>query len=582
MSQSSSPEVKRMAQGIIRERMAEEQLQKQQPQQLAKGGITEVKRFQVGGDGKEDYTRGMYDDIPRDIPVSGGMNNRIIQANAALAAKEEIAESNRRSAAMGAGSLLPPVSPEERQSFIDFGKTNEAFENTNYVDTAGIKAAQAMAPNVDSQVQPGIVEPNTLADLEAGQDINERQSVLDRQAAAAQVAAQERGLPQTRDLKGITVVPQGSTAPQVANAPQTVGAPQVAGATQAAGAPQGGGVGGGGGAGIGGGAPGGIKAPQEYTLAGALKEIQDAKKEAGLGENKEAQEYRSKLMAERANMADEAKRQRNMRAAEFFATWGSTPGATLVAGMQALKKTIPDLISDDREQAKARKEADKVIYDLDQAIRAEKLGDFDKAATFKEKASDRANQFNMKLIDLEGHKISAGATLGAAKIREESQKEINRLNNLREDRLASDARVRQEAAERKQDEIERANRERETQGVRRAEADAQRVAGDQYIKAGNDLKAEHSRWAGILKSQEWTQLNEWANRPIPKGADEFVTSKIQNSKAQRDQLLNEHNANLAEARRQRSIYGQRAGFKNEDNTGTSGIDLGDGFSARPR
>ena len=166
-----------------------------------------------------------------------------------------------------------------------------------------------------------------------------------------------------------------------------------------------------------------------------MKEIQDAKNEVGLGENKEAQAYRSKLMAERANLGDEAARQQKMRAAEFFATWGSTPGNTLVAGMQALKKTIPDLISDDREQAKARKEADKALYDLDQAIRAEKLGDFDKAAAFKEKAADRANQLNMKLIDYQGDLAKAGATVEAARIRELGDNARHKITEGRETRL---------------------------------------------------------------------------------------------------------------------------------------------------
>jgi replication-associated recombination protein RarA len=79
-------------------------------------------------------------------------------------------------------------------------------------------------------------------------------------------------------------------------------------------------------------------------------------------------------MAERANLADEKERQRHMRLAEFFASWGSTPGPVLVAGMNALKQSIPGIISDEKEAKKARKEADKIIYDIDEATRLEKQG----------------------------------------------------------------------------------------------------------------------------------------------------------------------------------------------------------------
>ena len=313
-----------------------------------------------------------------------------------------------------------------------------------------------------------------------------------------------------------------------------------------------------------------------------MKEIQDAKQEIGLGENKGAQEQRTRLMAERANLGDEAARQQKMRMAEFFASWGTTPGNTLVAGMHALKKTIPDLISDDREQAKARKEADKALYDLDQAVRAEKLGDFDKAAAFKEKAADRANQLNMKLIDYQGDMAKAGASLEAARIRERGDTERHKQRVAHEterDRLSGEQ---LKVAQARQKVLEDREEARQKEVAAAAKADASRVAGDQYIRAGGDLKAENSRWAGITKSQEWATLNNWADMALPKGSTPEMEAKIRNAKIQRDQLLNEHKTNIGEARRQRSIYGERAGFKDEDNTGTSGTDIGGGFSVRPR
>jgi len=150
--------------------------------------------------------------------------------------------------------------------------------------------------------------------------------------------------------------------------------------------------------------------------------------EAGKPEDKSVAEYRKQVMAERANAKDEAERQRHMRLAQFFAKWGSTPGPTIAAGLNALEKTLPDLISDEKEQKKARRELDKVMYDIDNSIRLEKLGDMKEARALKEKAADRAQQLQERLMQvqqseeaskrsLEGTKFSANAQIRAAEIR---------------------------------------------------------------------------------------------------------------------------------------------------------------------
>jgi hypothetical protein len=114
----------------------------------------------------------------------------------------------------------------------------------------------------------------------------------------------------------------------------------------------------------------------------------------GLGPNRDLADYRSRIMAERANLDDEAKRQKNLRLAEFFASWGSTPGATLVAGMTALKKTIPTLIEDEKERKKVLRETDKLIFDLGQAERLELKGSWDKAGEEKTKLAERGMKLN--------------------------------------------------------------------------------------------------------------------------------------------------------------------------------------------
>jgi hypothetical protein len=80
--------------------------------------------------------------------------------------------------------------------------------------------------------------------------------------------------------------------------------------------------------------------------------------------------------------------------AQFFAKWGSTPGPTLAAGLAALEKTMPDIISDEQGYKKAKRELNKVMYDIDQATRQEELGNKKEARALKEKAADRAMNLN--------------------------------------------------------------------------------------------------------------------------------------------------------------------------------------------
>jgi hypothetical protein len=115
-------------------------------------------------------------------------------------------------------------------------------------------------------------------------------------------------------------------------------------------------------------------------------------------------------MSERSNIDDEAKRQKNLRLAEFFATWGSTPGATLVAGMTAFKKTIPGLVEDEKERKKAIREADKIIYELGQSERLEKKGDLAADEAMKTRLAERASKLNTTVADLASKRESAAAT----------------------------------------------------------------------------------------------------------------------------------------------------------------------------
>ena len=192
-----------------------------------------------------------------------------------------------------------------------------------------------------------------------------------------------------------------------------------------------------------------------------LKEIQAEREALGVGDNKAREELRSQQMAERANMKDEQQRQKHLRLAEFFASWGSTPGPTLVAGMNALKQSIPGIVSDEKEAKKARREADKIIYDIDEATRLEKLGMIDKATALKQKAASHAEDYNKYLLSLQGQRESNERALETAKIQAKAQTDAAGIN-------ASSSRASSAAADKRADEATRNNFQRQAIETKRA------------------------------------------------------------------------------------------------------------------
>jgi hypothetical protein len=177
-------------------------------------------------------------------------------------------------------------------------------------------------------------------------------------------------------------------------------------------------------------------AQQEANLSDAeyLKRVKE-----GTPENVAAAEYRKQIMDERANSKAENERQRQMRLAQFFAKWGSTPGPTLAAGLSALEKSLPDMIADEAGFKKAKRELDKIQFDIDNATRLEELGNKKEARALKEKAADRAMQLNQTLsqaksaentarIQQESSKYSADANIRIAELRERSDA-LNRSAN---------------------------------------------------------------------------------------------------------------------------------------------------------
>ena len=117
-----------------------------------------------------------------------------------------------------------------------------------------------------------------------------------------------------------------------------------------------------------------------------------------VGKDTETEAYRKSIMDERANAPDEARRQMGMRLMEFGASWASTPGAPLVAGMKAITATLPGLMSDTKENKKMTKDLDKSEYLLNHATRLEELGRLKEATATKDKASELFRKHEEALV----------------------------------------------------------------------------------------------------------------------------------------------------------------------------------------
>jgi hypothetical protein len=280
-----------------------------------------------------------------------------------------------------------------------------------------------------------------------------------------------------------------------------------------------------------------------------LKEIQAERDALGVGENVGRQEFRAQQMAERANMKDEQERQRHMRLAEFFASWGSTPGPVLVAGMNALKQSIPNIISDEKDAKKARKEADKIIYDIDEATRLEKLGMIDRATALKEKAASHAEDYNKYLLSLQGQREGNEKSLEVAKIQAKAQTDAAAMRNASDKSTSA-------AANRRADELTRNNFQRNALETKRA---AEKLETDIAKEAKDTL--EYTTAKRMASTTKITPKEREKADAIIKGYETGWATRRQNAKDDQDL-----------AREQLKEINERLGYgkKKPDNSGGGG------------
>ena len=159
-----------------------------------------------------------------------------------------------------------------------------------------------------------------------------------------------------------------------------------------------------------------------------------------LGKDTGAADYRKAIMEEKANAPDEARRQMGLRLMEFGANWAGTPGPPLVAGMRALKDTLPAVMEDNKENKKVMKEIDKSIYMLEHATRLEEAGKLEKAAVEKEKASAKVLALKEPLVNFAMKKQELDATIEHQRAVESLQRQqLSQSAQQHRDTLAADA-----------------------------------------------------------------------------------------------------------------------------------------------
>jgi len=146
---------------------------------------------------------------------------------------------------------------------------------------------------------------------------------------------------------------------------------------------------------------GAYRATAAKTPAQIMQERQAEMEKAGIKSSEQVStEQRKEIMDEKANAKDESKRQMYLRMAEFFSNWGSTPGLPLVAGLKAMKETLPGVMTDSKEDHAVMHTINKSLRDLEHATELEKAGQFEKAYEVKEQASAAILKHKEHVIDL--------------------------------------------------------------------------------------------------------------------------------------------------------------------------------------
>jgi hypothetical protein len=290
-----------------------------------------------------------------------------------------------------------------------------------------------------------------------------------------------------------------------------------------------------------------VRAKGDRPLSNFLDEQAAELKRLGLDKSEGRDQERKNTMAELANADDEAKRLRWMRAAKFFAKWGSTPGPTLVAGMNSLIESIPEFITDEKDQKKAKRDAQKVLSTLEEADRQEKLGNFKEAVARKKEAGALATDYYKIFVQSE---ISAASDAS----RERSSKLTAELNLKGEQIRAKTA-----AANLNQN---------------RLDANSRKL-NDQYIAVGKSEERVLSEISKERSSKEYQDLDRLAN--LPESGSDAIKKQRQDAIDRRNKIDKEH-ATRAKTAADRTKFYERQ-VMGDEAPGPTGMSAADKKSA---
>ena len=183
--------------------------------------------------------------------------------------------------------------------------------------------------------------------------------------------------------------------------------------------------------------PGFLSIPTEEEQA-KMKDAYTKKMEAYLGPDDSAERLAKldKRLDRESKMYDKNQR---MLYASMWAKIGSTPGSLIQATLAGIQHAIPQLITNDEKRSQALNAIDDAKAEVNKAKRAEALKKWGLADDHTSKAVDHILKANATAASIynteksfegtiESHKISARATVEAAKMRQEGD---NRDRNIR-------------------------------------------------------------------------------------------------------------------------------------------------------
>jgi len=261
----------------------------------------------------------------------------------------------------------------------------------------------------------------------------------------------------------------------------------------------------------------------DRSIPDIMKEKQAAYEAAGVAQRDP--EARANLMKERANAEDEAKRNRYLQAAAFFARWGSTPGSTLAAGLTAVRDRVPDIVEGEKEAKKIRMEINKSIASLDEATRLETIGKIDAAAAVKEKDAEKMQTLFFKLSDIEMQNKKEAAAQKKMETQEALKDKREEAKDTRYAKLHTDITQMKIDADKENNKILAGYR-----AADKAEANTDRLLS--IYRSAQDAKGTaEQRIGNIMKTEEYQRALADSSTPIDANTSD-ASKRLQANAAQ--------------------------------------------------